>query len=346
MGIKAITSLHIDTVELLRNPEGLVVSNTDVFAGPWNITDNTTSSFYFLLRAQPDYNFFPTIPESAFIEKVTVSGDWGISLTDTSGTVIVNDFDIWYGPYAEGFEEYPPPLRDEIVTVGDNYFPGEYRVDSEDFSPVSLVKSEHYSQILFNDPTFLEERTILDIPSMFPYFYFFAYATGTANGPIGYLRNLNFRIDIEYDLEKYSWYIKPEEEVIAGRPVTVVPDGNVLQVPEGEAPPEGYTYFGTSDDFDNIYSWWQLPEDPGLYIYSPVQPGFNWIQLSGPPVCNGCTTITLGTLQVLVANASGVYTLQAEKTNDTLYTRSDFSTFVGTDDVAIPEPFGRTGFVP
>ncbi|MET0785163.1 MAG: hypothetical protein ABWY25_00455 [Paenisporosarcina sp.] len=52
-------------------------------------------------------------------------------------------------------------------------------------------------------------------------------------------------------------------------------------------------------------------------------------------------SVPLGTLNILVARASGIYRLVDGKTNDTLYaTARDGTTY----DVAIPTPFGKTGF--
>ena len=47
--------------------------------------------------------------------------------------------------------------------------------------------------------------------------------------------------------------------------------------------------------------------------------------------------------EVVVADASGIYTLTPSKTNDTLYV----STINGntTEDVKFPQPFVKTGFI-
>jgi hypothetical protein len=54
-------------------------------------------------------------------------------------------------------------------------------------------------------------------------------------------------------------------------------------------------------------------------------------------------SVILGILQVLlVGNASGVYTLVANKTNDTIYNNARDGT---TQDVRIPNPKIKTGFI-
>ncbi len=52
--------------------------------------------------------------------------------------------------------------------------------------------------------------------------------------------------------------------------------------------------------------------------------------------------IPIGSMEVVSANASGVYTIVPGKTDDTLYDNDDPGT---TEDVKIPDPFFRTGFV-
>jgi hypothetical protein len=52
--------------------------------------------------------------------------------------------------------------------------------------------------------------------------------------------------------------------------------------------------------------------------------------------------IPAGSVEILWANASGVYTLQRNKSNDTLYDNDNPGT---TEDVAIPDPFGNTGYI-
>lgn len=53
-------------------------------------------------------------------------------------------------------------------------------------------------------------------------------------------------------------------------------------------------------------------------------------------------TEDFSSVMVMLANPSGIYTLVAGKTHDTLYER----TGVTHVDIAIPEPFGRSGYVP
>lgn len=54
-------------------------------------------------------------------------------------------------------------------------------------------------------------------------------------------------------------------------------------------------------------------------------------------------TVALGTLSVLLANASGIYILVQGKTNDTLYIAN--GALPDTHNVAIPTPKFKTGFI-
>jgi hypothetical protein len=63
------------------------------------------------------------------------------------------------------------------------------------------------------------------------------------------------------------------------------------------------------------------------------------IQLIFPTEFGG--SVVAGSLEVLFANASGIYTIVPNKRNDTLYDRDTGETI----DYPIPTPFARTGFV-
>jgi hypothetical protein len=56
-------------------------------------------------------------------------------------------------------------------------------------------------------------------------------------------------------------------------------------------------------------------------------------------------TVLLGTLSVSIADASGIYRLVPGKTDDTFYDQKTSSP-VQTNDVKIPDPFFKTGFLP
>lgn len=70
------------------------------------------------------------------------------------------------------------------------------------------------------------------------------------------------------------------------------------------------------------------------------------LQLPNMGIFEGTATlfngaVALGTLTIYVATGSGIYRIVVNKRNDTQYDRATGS----TTDVAIPEPFGETGFI-
>lgn len=156
--------------------------------------------------------------------------------------------------------------------------------------------------------------------------------------------------------EMYSWYIKPTTKIVNGLPTRIIasPD-DILAVTVGEDPPEGYELYstiGSGPDFPDgpTYVWWYSPDFYQFYIYSPITPAVlgstTWILVGGVPTCVNCTSVSLDEIDILVADASGIYKFDPTSKHDTLYVREGFSTFVGTEDVKIPNPFGKTGLVP
>lgn len=75
--------------------------------------------------------------------------------------------------------------------------------------------------------------------------------------------------------------------------------------------------------------------DPCRFFDEPISVTFTGIQFSG--------SVPLGILSILYANASGMYKITVNKTNDTIY--GDSSISPETHDVKIPNPFAKTGYV-
>lgn len=152
-----------------------------------------------------------------------------------------------------------------------------------------------------------------------------------------------------YELVSFSWYIKPTEQIINGETVTIIETGDIIEVLPGEEPPPGFALYGTSEAFPDgpVFVWWVVPDSTdSFWIFSPISPGEDWVELGGTPSCAACLTIALGELEILIANASGVYALVPRKRNDTLYVRDEASEQVGTVDVKIPNPRIMTGQLP
>lgn len=173
------------------------------------------------------------------------------------------------------------------------------------------------------------------------------------NNSVNYSLNfdLGFRIRVTYTDGPFSWYIKPTVKVINGGKIRTIQDPeDILAVPDGDVVPPGFEFYGTDDDFPSgpVFVWWISDDFFQFFVFSPISPsvilgGSDWTNFgASPPTCAVCLTIALGELTILIANASGIYTLTQGKTNDTLYLRADSSTF----DFKIPNPFGKTGLVP
>lgn len=173
----------------------------------------------------------------------------------------------------------------------------------------------------------------------------------------GSIESQEWTLKAYYDAAPISWYTKPKEIIFSGLPVKI-PD-EIIPIPEGEPIPEEFEEIGP----EVIYYWWEIIEEEEeekkeeekekerkeeirkKFIKSPIPPGAKWGLYNGdgigPPSCVGCMSIMLGELEILIANASGIYVLQPGKRTDTLYSRFDGSTV----EVRIPEPSAKTGFV-
>lgn len=144
-----------------------------------------------------------------------------------------------------------------------------------------------------------------------------------------------------------SWYIKPTVAIIGGLPINTIANiaTDIIRIEEGDLIPKGYEFWAWWWEFDDIiYYWWETIDAYQIYVNSPIPPGPRWTRYSGvgPPSCVGCRTIMLNGLEVLVADASGIYVLTPQKKTDTLYDRASETTI----NVKIPNPSAKTGFLP
>lgn len=159
-----------------------------------------------------------------------------------------------------------------------------------------------------------------------------------------------FELVVTWTGERYSWYIRPTPTQLNGESIAVIEtEDDIVAVPDGETPPEGFELFGSSQEFPDgpVYVWWvQEDTEDSYWIFSPIQPAEGWVALSTDPVCSLCNTISLGTLEILIANASGIYYLEVGKLSDTLYVRGEGGEQTTTIEVKKPNPFVKTGLVP
>lgn len=157
-----------------------------------------------------------------------------------------------------------------------------------------------------------------------------------------------YSITVDYTSAEASWYIKPTEKIVNGEPTIIIETGDIIELEPDEDVPEGFELYGTVEEFPDgpIFIWWTNPNVYQFWIFSPITPGPDWTEFGGIPVCSECLTLTLGELTILIANASGIYYLQPDKRNDTLYSRDALGEQIGTVNVKISNPRGTTGLVP
>lgn len=170
------------------------------------------------------------------------------------------------------------------------------------------------------------------------------------------IQTTDFSITINYDLDQYSWYIKPTIKIVNGIPIQLIADAalDIIPIIDGDPIPRGYVFYGTGEDFpDGLeYLWWYSEDVYEFYILTLIDPTVEdsplarWLRFSGIPTCTNCTSVALETATILVADASGIYKFDKTIKHDKLYVREGFSVFVDTINVKIPNPFARTGFIP
>lgn len=274
-----------------------------------------------------DYTAFPSIPVNAVISKVEIS--WTI-VGNTSGSHQVDGYFL-----AARLIGGPGPAY--IILGGQSAL-------SDDPVPVNEVKnytdntSQTRAELIANYGTLVAQLSTL---------------AKNLVGGIGLSTALTtsiFTLDVTYVDGPFSWWIKPTEKIINGGRIKIIEDpGDILAVADDDDPPPGYVFYGSDDDFPSgpVDVWWISNDFFQFFIFSPIDPsvlGFStWTNFgASPPTCSACLTLTLGVLTILIANASGIYTLQDAKTNDTLYLRATSETI----DFKIPNPFAKTGLVP
>ena len=271
---------------------------------------------------------FPTIPASATITKVEINIENSASATGTGATYIL-------GPILyRGFF---------VAVLASSRISGS--------APGSITAPTN-----FIDLTSMTRATLISLYGTLTV-AFAARSTGNgADLATCALTTSNFTLTVTYDLENYSWYIKPTVRIVNGQKVTIIEDDvtDIIVVLDGEEPPvvgEGelpYEFYGTGEDYPDgpTYVWWESPDFWEFFIFSPISPNFgpieSWVNIGAANPCPTCGTFTVGALDVLAADASGVYVLTPNKGDDTIYDRESSSTV----DVQIPNPFIKTGFIP
>lgn len=155
-------------------------------------------------------------------------------------------------------------------------------------------------------------------------------------------RLYDFQLEVTYTAGPFSWYIQTHEDTIGGQPATIVDD--IVAVTDGDTPPVGYEYYASDDTYPisiPLYNWYEPTS--GTVINQPFPPGEGWLLQLAEIVSELGVELALESKVVAIVNPSGIYTLIEGKRHDTLYERL---TGITSINVAIPRPYGTTGFIP
>lgn len=342
MPTRSYGNVNLQNIQILS--EGL--DNASIIGTGFNLSASGAGTIAFgggystraqrLVSAELDFNQFPSIPASATITNVRVRLNVDGNATGTNASTRTLQLQIYGG--------YP----DDIFSIA---------LVSNAANPAVLA-----TLIDVNDATVNTKSELItnygDLAISF--------LVGVGNDGIDHIGEptsislilANFTLDVTYDLENYSWYIQPTKKIVNGKTVRTIRNAvtQIIQVVDGDEPPEvlegelPYEFYGTSEDYPSgvEYIWWQSVDFYEFYIYSPINPswpgpsGSIWVPVGGVPTCTGCLTLTLDELDVLVADASGIYTMIKGKFTDTMYNRADED----TTETKIPNPFIKSGLLP
>lgn len=143
-----------------------------------------------------------------------------------------------------------------------------------------------------------------------------------------------------YDISTYTdtWTIDTPGPVKIGDNVTISGDSGLSNITEitiqfgASSVTILAAAFVSQTDTEVVFT---IPAGLGSFIGSADF----YVTVDAPPDFVG--TVLLGALEIIVANASGIYTITPGKTSDTVY----IGTGDDTVDVAIPTPFWKTGLL-
>lgn len=309
------------------------VSGTGTFVGLGAVS----SAFQYNQSADINFQTFPAIPITSRITKVVVStgsGDASVSgsaaalgLNIQAITVALNGNGalLSHSQSGSGAQSYNAanPIGGSSITVDYSHNTLSYADFVAAYGSVGIELSCNCSVTGFNGGSL-------------------SYAVSAGAG---------FSLIVTWSTGPFSWYIPYETRIVNGRPFRV-PTGPVVLIDDNDPnPPDPAAFYNAGSEADipagPVLYYWFSPDWWFFFPLSILIPDdiSDWIPTLVPPTCTSCLTLTLGTITILVADASGAYTLQSGKTNDTMYVRVD-PLAVTTDDAPIPSPNAKIGFVP
>lgn len=337
---KDFDALNVTTTSsaYIFGPSGTVTPVfTNVDFGHWNITGTDSqigvtvnSTFSYQKEGTVDFaNVIVGIPVNAMITKVVIRIPKTINV-NISGAGTGGGCSLTL-PFDSGI-----PITDPSSIVYSTSVSGSLADHIYDYSSSPITRAE----LITNHGTQTMLAGLIGEASQ----------SGANFIDYNYSYDAGWRIRVTYFEGPFSWFIKPTEKIINGGKIRIIQEPeDILAVPEGDDPPPGFEFYGSDVDFPSgpVFSWWISNDFFQFFVFSPISPsisGFStWTNFgASPPTCSACLTLTLGELTILIANASGIYTLQDAKTNDTLYLRATSDTI----DFKIPNPFAKTGLVP
>lgn len=321
MAVRTYTNIDIVVVnETLIGVASGTKFNRGVTSGAFAVgpADQNGVSVYGYL----DFTQFPSIPAVALISRIrcTADGSAGSNTTATTGGAqgesLIGILAVSLPGSIDNSDQVDliaisPPSPDDETLLRQLVF-------QVDFTP-PITRDELILRYGFGGGVFPISGSLLGIVVSA-----LSEVTADVATAVGHSVISNWRFDVTYTGGIFQWYIKTTPTVINGGVVNVIEEaGDIIQVEDGDIIPDGYVLYGSSADFPSgpTYLWWSSFDFYLFYIYSPVSPGVGWTSGATPPTCSGCLTLTLGILTILIADASGIYTLTPGKRNETLYSR-------------------------
>lgn len=336
MAIRTYTGVDVINVDVSQsgNITGSTVNRGAHCSSSGNGSiDSAIYAAYFKL----DFTVFPSIPIDAAITRVHcfVDNHQVVDATTVAGTASTEAIGILYQVQLPATVLQSAVLNTSFVAPPNSNQIVDQRLEwTIDYDP-PISRSDLMNEFGFFGGTYPTSGKLLLIQ---PAADTNVITDGTANADSTFS---NWTFEVTYTSGPFSWYLETHQSTISGQPATIVDDA--VQVLDGDTPPIGSTFYGTGDDFPDgpIYHDYYYPPT-GDILNQPISPGLAWLLQFVNFSADLRFDFATESRTVALIDPSGIYTLVEGKTHDTLYER----TTIDHQDVKIPDPFGKTGYVP